>query len=231
MRGTLKVEDKEQDILSLTIRDIIEHFKNIDEVTFTTDIETNNSYFDIVIQVYLKAFISFSDLDQELVKEFHKLIQKLFSDKEKREKLIELGATDVDFALINHNQDTLKKIAYQNTETDMYQLAKIYRFVDIAQYIGEKFNPFKIDITIGNNSNISLGSLRYQAFEYCSESIIPKNAFINIQDAGNKTWNYGDVAFWNKNIKFLIYHYYLAMVLSTSKSKRCNPFFICRNPY
>lgn len=202
MQGTLSTKGLKTEIFYLTIYDILGHFDVIDQVTFTPAEETNNSYFDVVKQAYLEASISDKERDKFLIKDFHERIKELFSDRTPKiiDKLKELGATDVDFALINHDKVVLEKIAFENTETDIYQLAKIYRFVDIAAHINPSFKPFEIHITIGHTP-ITLGSLNYQAFEYDSGAMVQHNAFINIQDAGNKTWNYNHAAFWNKNIK------------------------------
>ena len=201
MHGTLSIKGLKTEIFYLTIYDILSHFDDIDQVTFAPAKETNNSYFDIVKQAYLEASISPKERDKFLIKDFHARIKELFSDRTPKiiDKLKELGATNVDFALINHDRVTLARMAFENTETDIYQLAKIYRFADIAHHINPSFNLFETDITIASVP-VSLGSLNYQAFEYYRAGA-QHNALINIQDAGDKTWNYNHTAFWNKHIK------------------------------
>jgi len=121
MHGTLSIKGLKTEIFYLTIYDILSHFDDIDQVTFVPAQKTNNSYFDIVKQAYLEASISAKERDKFLIKDFHARIKELFSDRTPKiiHKLKELGATDVDFAIINHDRATLAKIALENTETDI----------------------------------------------------------------------------------------------------------------
>lgn len=202
MRGTLSINKVEKNIFSLTIYDVLGHLDNLDKVEFIRPTEVDRGYFDIINQVYSDAFTSGQQRDKILLDEFYKAMQKLFSDQneEVRDKLISLGATDIDFALINYDKPNLVKIAFENTETDIYQLAKNYRFLDIAKVIHSDFNPYAIDITIGCYRK-SLGALAYEAFEYDNGFEEQHTAIINIQDVGNKTWDYNNASFWQKNLK------------------------------
>jgi hypothetical protein len=142
MKGKLLVKNKEERIFNSTIYDVISHLENIQHIEFSKAEKTGADYWDAVRGVYEKTKSNNTTADQALIPIFYEKLNALFQSEDTsiQDKLSELGVTALDKALITCDISNIQQITGENTTQNIYQLAKKYRFLEIARTIhGEIF--------------------------------------------------------------------------------------------
>lgn len=199
MHGTLTIngtngEQTKQDLFRLTIFDVIKQLKHAEQLKFTPAEKTGQGYFDIVLMVYRDCQYSPDEEVIALIPIFDKTIQNLFRDESKKEHLKNLGATDVDFALLLNNFDFLNEPIDNQGQSipNIYENAKNCRFFDLwRKFYGENINPYMythISLKSGEKFPLFLPYLTH--FETNPDIESPETCMVIIQDLGGKTWNY-----------------------------------------
>lgn len=201
MHGKLNFNNISRDIFNLNLQDLITQLKDIDKIDFTEADKTNKNYMDILVNIFNEAKVDSrlpgNEEIEVLLPIFIKKLKELTQDSEKLEKLKKLGATDLDVAFINNDSEVIKKIINNNEETNIYDLAKKFRFLDFAM----NQNNFDYTLTLKIDEKDIYLPLLFNNIFVETTNVNKKNLAFIIQDEGHKTWDYNYSGYEYKNLR------------------------------
>ena len=195
MRGSLKFKGVSQNIFDLTILDIIHQLRELDQISF--DVGTSGiEYMDVISTSY--SWAEPDEYDALLMPSLRKILKSIVSDVKKIQEFKNLGATDLDIALIQGDIALIKSMAASNTETNPYSIAKKFRFLDIARDAASpEFDSINLHI---GNQYIPLCNLGYCTFETQKPGVTPKTLLVDFQYDGGKTWGPHGASKWHESL-------------------------------